>query len=149
MASPAYNIFGPLDSAIGGADTMAYVLLALLLFNTVTRVVAHRNIVKTAAEGGADAISRHPLHVVSNVLLLLGSFYYTSLDQHTGIVATTLVIGLFITDFFEFESRKVDARRDIGIELPKGSIAASLLTFLYIGYLSLFQFVAPVWNAIV
>lgn len=149
MSDPAYKVFGPLDGALGGAETVAYVLLALVILNMITRIVAHRRIVKTAREEGADAISRHPIHAASNVLLLVVSFYYTSLDQHTGIVATSLVFGVVITDFFEFESRKVDARRDIGIELPKGSIAASLLALTYVGYLSLFEFVAPLWNAIV
>lgn len=157
MTSPAYNIFGPLDSVIGGSRTMAYVLLALVLFNMVTRIVSYQHVVseveRIREDGGSDesvdSVSRHPVHTLSSVALLLGSFYYTSLDQHTGIVTTTLVLGVFITDFFEFESQLVDARREIGIEIPKGSIAASLLALLYVGYLSLFQFVEPFWNAIV
>lgn len=155
MASPAYSIFGPLDAVLGGTTTMAYVLLGLVLFNMITRVVSYRYFVseieriQTEEEETVDSVRPHPVHTVSNLLLLLGSFYYTSLDQHTGIVATSLVLGVFITDFFEFESQKVDVRRDIKIEWPKGAIAASLLTLVYVGYLSLFQFVEPFWNAIV
>jgi uncharacterized membrane protein len=156
MASPAYSIFGPLDAVIGGSQTMAYVLLGLVLFNIVTRIVSYRHFVSEAeriqesdAEDSVDSLRPHPIHIASNVLLLLGAFYYTSLDQHTGIVVTTLVLGVFITDFFEVESQRVDVRRDLDVEPPKGTIAASLLTLLYVGYLSLFQFVEPLWSAIV
>ena len=149
MSSPAYNIFGPLDSVLGGQQTMAYILLALVLLNVITRMLAHRRNVKEADDGGASTMSRHPLHTFSNVALLLSTFYYTTLDQHTGIVASMLIVGMFITDFFEYESRKVDARREIKIEPPKGAIVASMFVLLYVGYLSLFQFVEPFWSAVV
>lgn len=147
--APAYNLFGPLDAVLGGTQTIEYVLLALVVINMITRVLAHRRNVAQAADGGAEAVSRHPIHVASNLLLLLASFYYTTLHQHAGIVTTSLVLGIFLTDFFEYESRKVDARREIDIDPPKGAIAASVLTLLYVGYLSAFQFIAPIWNAVV
>jgi len=149
MAPPAYELFGPIDAVLGNTATIEYILLALVLANMVTRILAHRRNVAEADEGGAEAMTRHPAHIASNVLLLVASFYYTSLHQHSGIVVTTLLLGVFLTDFFEHESRKVDARRDLEIQIPKGSITASLLTLLYVGYLSLFQFIAPVWNAVV
>lgn len=164
MSAPAYELFGPLDAVLGGTSTIEYVLLGLLLANMVTRVFAHRRNVTEAAGGDvlrirplipglADEapgdLTRHPAHVLTNLTLLLASFYYTTLHQHSGIVFTTLVLGVFITDFFEFESRCVDFRRDLDIEPPKGAIAASLLALLYVGYLSLFQFIAPVWSAVV
>ena len=151
MAGPAYQLPGPLgilDSVIGATAVIEYILLGLLLLNIVTRIVAHRRHLAEADEG-VESLSRHPLHVASNVLLLLGSFYYTTLHQHAGIVATSLVVGIFITDFFEFEARNVELRREVPLDRPKGAIAASLLAFLYIGYLSAFQYVAPIWNAVV
>lgn len=151
MAAPAYQLPGPLgvlDSVIGATATIEYILLGLLLFNIITRALAHRRHVNEAAEG-VDELSRHPVHVASNTLLLLASFYYTTLHQHAGIVATSLVLGIFITDFFEFEARNVELRRGIDLEPPKGAIAASLLALLYIGYLSTFQFIEPFWTAVV
>ena len=151
MPAPAYQLPGPLgaiDSFVGGAGTVEYFLLGLLLVNVVTRLLAHLRHVSEAREE-VDSLSRHPLHVASSVALVLTVFYYTTLDQHGGIVATTLIVGLFITDFFEFEARNAELRRGVELDAPKGAIGASVLALLYVGYLSLFQFVAPVWSAIV
>ncbi|WP_158854274.1 hypothetical protein [Halorhabdus sp. CUG00001] len=144
---PPVSLFGPLDALVG--DHIEYVLLAVVLANLVTRILAHRQHVQQAAQGGADAMTRSLPHTVSNVLLVLVSFYYLTLHHHGGIVASVLVLGLFITDFFEFEARKVEARRDIPLERPKGAIAASLLTLTYVGYQSLFFVVEPIWTALV
>ena len=151
MPAPAYQLPGPLgaiDSFVGGAGTVEYFLLGLLLVNVVTRLLAHLRHVSEAREE-VDSLSRHPLHVASSVALVLTVFYYTTLDQHGGIVATTLIVGLFITDFFEFEARNAELRRGVELDAPKGAIGASVLALLYVGYLSLFQFVAPFWAAIV
>jgi hypothetical protein len=141
------ELFGPLDAALG--DVMAWVVLALAVINIGTRLVAHRRHVKQAEEGGAEAISRHPVHQASLVLLVLASFYYTTLHQHGGVVVSTLVAGVFLSDFFEFEARKVEARRGIELERPKGAIAGSILVLLYAAYQTLFFIVEPVWTAIV
>ncbi|SEO90178.1 hypothetical protein SAMN05216388_102260 [Halorientalis persicus] len=133
---PSVTLFGPLDAILGGQ--MEYVLLALAVINIGTRAFTYRQHVKQAEEDGADAISRNPIHAASNVVFVLAAFYYTTLHQHSGIVASVLVVGVFIADFFEFEARKVEARRGIDIERPKGAIGASLLALAYIAYLSLF-----------
>ncbi|AQL43815.1 hypothetical protein BV210_14370 [Halorientalis sp. IM1011] len=133
---PSVTLFGPLDTILG--PHMEYVLLALAVINIGTRAFTYRRHVKQAEDGGAEAVSRNPIHAASNVLFVLAAFYYTTLHQHSGIVASALVVGVFITDFFEFEARKVEARRGIDIERPKGAIAASLLALAYIAYLSLF-----------
>ncbi|MFW6017525.1 MAG: DUF7313 family protein [Halapricum sp.] len=151
MPAPAYQLPGPLgavDSLVGGAGTVEYLLLGLLLLNVFTRLLAHRRHVSEAREE-VDSLSRHPLHVVSSVALVLTAFYYTTLNQHGGIVASTLILGLFITDFFEFEARNAELRRGVDLDAPKGAIGASMLALLYVGYLSLFQFVAPFWSVIV
>ncbi|QSG07123.1 DUF7313 family protein [Halapricum desulfuricans] len=151
MSAPAYQLPGPLgavDSVLGGAGTVEYLLLGLLLVNVLTRLLAHRSHVSEAGDD-AERLSRHPLHVASNVAMVLTAFYYTTLDQHAGIVASTLILGLFVTDFFEFEARNAELRRGVDLDAPKGAIGASVLALLYVGYLSLFQFVAPFWSAIV
>jgi hypothetical protein len=82
-------------------------------------------------------------------VLILGSFYYTTIEHHGGIVLSMLVLGTFLTDFFEFESRKVEARKDEQLERPKAAVIGSLFVFAYAAYQSLFYVVAPLWNAVV
>ena len=144
MVEPA--LFGPLDGLL--APVIEYVLLVIVLGNLVTRFVAHQSHVRQA-DAGADAISRHALHEVSNVLLVLGSFYYMTVHYHSGMVLSVLVLGMVIADFFEFEARKVEARECEGLDQPRGAIFASVIVAAYALYLSLFFVIAPVWNAIV
>lgn len=151
MPAPAYQLPGPLgalDSVIGATATIEYILLVLVVVNMITRIVEHINHRREASDG-AESLSRHPFHVGSNVALVLASFYYTTLHQHAGIVATSLILGVFITDFFEFEARNVELRREVSLETPKGAIAASILALLYVGYLSMFQFIEPIWTSVV
>jgi hypothetical protein len=140
---PLVNLFGPLDRvlaaevAAGEVQVIEVGLLVLILLNLLTRRVAYRRH-RRQAEEGAEAVSRWPVHELTNLVLVLGSLYYTTLHQHAGIVMSTLVLGLFITDFFEFEARKVEARREIPLEQPKGALFASLLVLFYAGYQVLF-----------
>jgi hypothetical protein len=142
-----YDIFGPLDTVLAGS--MVYVLLGLVVVNMATRAWEHRTHRQQYESGGSDAISRHPARVATTVLLILGSFYYMTLHYHAGMVTSVLVLGLFITDFFEFESRKVEARRDIDLDPPKAAIGASVLVLLYVAYNGLFFLVSDYWAAIV
>ncbi len=144
---PSVAIFGPLDTMLG--PYMEYVLLVLLLANIAARKIEYETIVQQATQGGAEAISRHPFRVWTNVLLVLASFYYLTLHHHSGIVVSMMTVGLLLTDLFEFEARKVEARREIEIEPPKGAMAASVLALLYIGYISLFFLIKPFWSAVV
>ncbi|PSP87862.1 hypothetical protein BRC90_09515 [Halobacteriales archaeon QS_4_69_34] len=146
------TLFGPFDDLmtveVAGQPLVVYVVLGLVVLNMITRALAHRTHVRQA-EDGPEAISHSPLHAASTVLLILGSFYFLTLEHHAGIVLSTLVVGLFLTDFFEFESRRVEARRGIELERPKGAITASVLVLAYAAYLSLFFLIAPAWNAVV
>ncbi|MFB6143644.1 MAG: hypothetical protein ABEJ30_09930 [Halorientalis sp.] len=144
---PSVTLLGPLDAVV--APYIEWLLLALAVVNVGTRVLAHRRHVAQAADGGADAVSRFLPHEVANVLLVLAAFYYTTLHPHAGIVMSVLVLGVFVSDFFEFESRRVEARRDIGLERPKAGIAASGLVLLYAGYHTVFSLIKPFWTAIV
>ncbi|WP_435195532.1 DUF7313 family protein [Natronomonas sp. EA1] len=144
---PSVSLFGPVDAIL--APYIGYVLLGLLLANIVARGIEFNQIKSQAAEGGAEAITRHPLRVATSFLLVVGTFYYMTVHQHGGVVFGTLVLAIFISDLFEFESRKVEARREIDIERPKSAIAASLLALLYILYQTLFFVIAPVWNSII
>lgn len=145
------TLFGPIDALLGGEHHPAilYVLIVLAVANVITRVIAHRSHVRQAKEGGAEAISQHPAHIVTSILLILGSFYLATVKLHGGIVLSVLVVGMFVTDLFALEARRVEARNDRSLDRPNGAIVASVLVVLYAGYSSLFFVIAPVWNAIV
>ena len=141
------SLLGPLD-ALG--PFVEYIVLVLVLVNLGTRWLAHRRYVTQADEAdGAKNVDRSLLHETTNMALVLGAFYMATVHYHAGVVMSTLVVGLVLTDFFEFEARQVEARNDMTFERPKGAVAASLLALLYAGYQSLFVFIEPVWNAIV
>lgn len=146
------SLFGPVDAILArevlAAPVIAYLLLGLLVVNMVGRIVEYKQLETQAAEGW-EAMRRHPLRVGTSFLLIVGSFYYMTVHHHGGLVFSTLVLGIFITDLFEFESRQVEARNDRGLDKPKGAIVASLVALLYILYQTLFFVVAPVWNAVV
>lgn len=144
---PSVSLFGPLDALLG--NNVVYLLLLLVVVNAITRLLAHRRHVTQATEGGAEAVSRFRPHVATTVLLILASFYYLTVHHHGGFVTTVLVLGLFLTDFFEFEARKAEARREVDLDRPKGAITASVLVLGYVGYQSLFFVLAPAWNAVV
>jgi hypothetical protein len=145
------SLFGPIDTVLGSGDhpLILYVLLVLAVANVATRAIAHRSNVTDAHDQGADAIGQHPAHVASTILLILGSFYLLTVELHSGVVLSILVLGMFVTDLFELEALRVEARNDRSLSRPNGAIAASVLVLLYAAFLSVFFVVAPVWNAIV
>lgn len=144
--APSVTLFGPIDTVIG--PYVEYILLALVVVNMGARAIEYERHVEQAAEG-PEALARHPLRVATNFLLVIGAFYYTTVHYHGGFVFSVLVVGLFLTDIFEFESRKVEARGDFDLERPKGALAASVLVLLYIAYQALFFVVKPLWNAVI
>ena len=140
-------MFGPIDAL--SRSQVEFLLLGLVIATFVTRLLAHRSHVSQARDGGAEAMTRYLPHEVASAVLILGSFYYTTIEHHGGIVLSMLVLGTFLTDFFEFESRKVEARKDEGLERPKAAVIGSLFVFAYAAYQSLFFVVEPLWNGIV
>lgn len=147
MADPSVTLFGPVDAVLG--PYVEFVVLALVVVNMATRKIAHDANVRQARDEGADAISYHPLHVASTVVLVLASFYFTTLHWHAGIVLSMFVVGASVADIFELEARQVEARNDMEIESPRGALFISLFAFLYAAYVSLFYLVEPVWNLVV
>ena len=147
MVDPSVTAFGPLESFV--APYITYILLVLAIVSMATRQLQHSRNVDEAEEGEEAALSRHPAHSVTMGVLLVASFYYTTLHHHGGIVLTTLVIGTFIADFFEFEARRVEIREGHAFERPKGAIVASLLVLLYAAYQSVFVFIKPLWDLVI
>lgn len=142
------SMFGPIDLVL--EPIIEYVILVLVLINMGTRWWAYRDYRQQARSDDYDEhLSRNVVHEVSNVVLVLASFYLLSLHVHAGIVLSTLVLGLFVTDFFEFEACEVELRKDQRLSKPKGSLTAQIVVLLYAAYQSLFFIVEPVWSAIV
>ena len=138
----------PIDALAALEPYIAHVAFALVLVNLLTRQRAHQSYV-AQAEQGVETLSRYTPHVVTSVLLVLTSFVYLFIDPHPGMVLTTLVVALFLSDFFEFEARQGEARNGMEIERPKSSLVAAAVVVLYAGFQSVFFVIEPVWNAIV
>lgn len=134
-------MFGPLDLLYPYVE---FVLLGLVILNAVTRRLAHARHVDQYETGGAEAVERYGPHTAANVLLLLGAFYYTTVSLEAGILLAIMVIGVVITDVFEFEARLVEARRELPLEQPRGSIAAWTVAAIYVVYRSLSFVIEPI-----
>lgn len=142
----ATTMFGPLDAVL--YDSVEYVLLALVLVNGATRLLGHRRHVGQYREDGAEGISRFAPHEVVNVLLLLVAFYYTTVSYVAGVLVSLLVIGVIVTDVFEFEARLVEARKDEPLDRPKGALVAWSVAAFYVTYRALFFVVEPLWRSV-
>ncbi|WP_049970969.1 DUF7313 family protein [Haladaptatus cibarius] len=142
----ALSLLGPLDVL---EPYVEFIVLGLVLVNMGTRMLAFRNYRKQARDDDRETIDRWVPHELSNVLLVLASFYFLTLQHHGGMVLSMLVLGLFITDFFEVEARSVEMRRGVPLDKPKAAVTASFVVFLYAAYQSVFSVIEPLWNAIV
>ncbi|WP_257298776.1 hypothetical protein [Haloarchaeobius sp. FL176] len=146
-------MLGPVDQlgreVVSGVLVIEFVLLGLVVANMLTRFLAYRRNVAEAAEEDVESLSRHPLHEATNVLLLLGTFYYTTVAPHGGIVLSMFVVGLVIADVFEHEVRSVDLRKDDKPRAPKGALGISAFALAYAGFQSLFFLVSDYWGAII
>ncbi len=143
MAYPA-TLLGPVD-ALGAV--IEPLLVVVVLANLGTRLLADRHYRALAAAG--ESLSRYRPHEASNVVLVLASFYYATYDYHPGMVLSVLVVSLVVVDFFEYEARAVEARRDDPLDRPKAAIAGSMLVLGYVLYTTVFFLVEPIWSAIV
>jgi|AntDeeMetagen134_2_1112570.scaffolds.fasta_scaffold02371_7 hypothetical protein len=129
------TMFGPLDaiftSEVLGVELIKYLLVVLVLANMATRILAYQRNVAEAENEDAESATRHPLHAISTVVLVLATFYYTTYEPHGGVVLSMLVLGMFVTDFFEFEVRDIDIRKEQAVRRPKGALTASLFALAY------------------
>ncbi|WP_439025873.1 DUF7313 family protein [Haloarchaeobius sp. DT45] len=148
------TMFGPLDQVlaqevVGGVLAIEYLLLVLVVLNMGTRFLSYRNDVKQAEQEDTESLSRWMPHEFTNVVLILATFYYTTVEPHGGVVLSMLVVGMFLADFFEFEVREVDVRKDAKPRAPKGALGASVFVLAYAGFQSLFFLVKGLWTAVV
>ncbi|MFQ3294103.1 MAG: hypothetical protein ACI9PP_001080 [Halobacteriales archaeon] len=146
MGMDPTTMLGPLDAL---EPFVEYVILGLVVANVVARLFEYSSHVSQAADGGDEAIARGPARVGTNLLLVLASFYYATVHPHGGTVMSILVLTMVLSDVFEFEARKVEARKDEALDLPKAAIGASGFVLLYAAYQALFFLIEPFWSAIV
>jgi hypothetical protein len=140
----------PVEALDAAAPVLPWVILGVAVLNMGTRLLAHRQHTRQAREGDDDdLIERSTLHSLTTVLLLASSFTYLIVAPHGGMVMTVLAVSVFLADFFEFESRRVEARNERDLQPPRAAIGASLLVLGYAGFQAAFGFLAPFWNAIV
>jgi len=137
----------PVGALEAVATWLPFVVLALVVANMATRFLAHRHHRRQAAAD--EELTRYRPHTASTAGLVGAAFLFTVIEPHGGIVLSTLVLGAFVADFFEFESRRVEARNEMAIERPKAALTVSVLVALYAGYQALFFLIAPLWNAVV
>lgn len=139
----------PLGALESVAGVLPYVILVVVLVNVVTRLLAQRSFERAADEGDDDALSRYLPHEIVNVLLVVLSFAFMVVEPHGGMVLSVLVIGMVISDFFEYEARRVEARNNLEMDKPNSAIVASVLVIAYAGYQALFFAIEPIWNSII
>jgi hypothetical protein len=138
----------PIGALESVSEAFPYAILALVLATLVTRHLAHRSY-KQSARDGADVLSRYTPHYALSAVLVFVCLLYLVIEPHSGMVISTLVIGTFVADLFEFEARNVEARNDLEIDRPNGAITVSVLAVLYAGFLALFWVIKGPWEAIV
>ncbi|PSP37678.1 hypothetical protein BRC71_12035 [Halobacteriales archaeon QH_7_65_31] len=145
--------FGPVDDLLAqnvlSAPLIAYLLLGLVVLNMIGRALEYKQHQSQAASGDWRDVTRHPLRVGTNFLLVVGAFYYMTIAHHGGLVFSTLVVSVFLTDLFEFESRQVEVRNDRELTAPKGAVTASVFALAYILFQTFFFVVAPFWSQVV
>lgn len=127
---------------LGWVETVGPILpiaiLTLTAANIVTRLLSYRSYKQQAADG-AEELDRHGPHLFTSTGLVVLTLLFILYRPTSGMIMMVPVFGLFITDFFEFESREVEARNDMEIERPKAGIAISAVVLLYAAYYG-FQF---------
>jgi hypothetical protein len=140
-------LIGTVDGLLTAA--IPFIVFALALVNLLTRFLAHRTHLSQADEHGADGITRSSLHELTTFVLVLATFYYVLVDLHFGVALAIFALTIFITDFFEFESRLVEARTDRPLEAPKAAIGATLLLVTYAGFVTLVALFGSFWTPVI
>lgn len=138
----------PIEGLEAVAGVLPHIVLVFVLITMATRLLAHRRHRQAVAEG-TESLSRFYPHWLLMGLLTMVSFAYLIVSPHDGTITSMFVLATFIADFFEFESRNVEARNGLKIERPKGALTATTFLLLYAAYQSLFFVIAPYWDAVV
>ena len=141
----------PIDALEGVAPILPVVLVGLVLLNFLTRAIQHRKHHTQADSGDGDAeISRWLPHTATTLGLVLVSFLFMIVEPHGGMVMSALALSVFVSDFFEYEARRVEARsksKELG--RPTTAIGSAVFALLYASYQGFFYLIEPLWNSII
>ncbi|WP_311171186.1 DUF7313 family protein [Halobellus ordinarius] len=139
----------PLDALEAVGPILPFVVLAFAVANIVTRLLQHSRH-RDQADDDDGTPSRWLPHTLTTLGLVFGSFLFMIVEPHGGMVMSVLALAVFVSDFFELESRRVEARsKSKELERPTAAIGASIFALLYAGYQSLFFVIEPLWSALV
>lgn len=140
----------PLDALEALAPVLPLVVFGFVVLNLLTRVLQHRKHASKADDGDDDAIQRWLPHTLTTLGMVLASFLFMIVEPHGGMVMSVLALAVFVSDFFEFEARRVEVRsKSKELERPTAAIGASVFALLYAGYQSFFFLIEPVWNSVI
>lgn len=139
--------FGTIDGVLAAA--IPFIVFVLALASLATRLLAHRTHVSQADEHGAEGIERYVTHELTTFALVLATFYYVLVDLHFGVALAAFALTAFVADFFEFESRLVEARTDRPLEAPKAAIGATLFVVVYAGFATLVALFGSFWTPVI
>jgi len=141
----------PIDALEGVAPILPFVIFVFAVTNMITRILQHSRHEWQATDSDDDeALSRWVPHTVTTLGLVLSSLLFLIVEPHGGMVMSVLALAVFVSDFFEYESRCVEARsKSKDLQRPVAAIGASVVALLYAGYQSLFFLIEPLWNAVV
>ena len=148
---PPLQFLVPISILEAVAPILPFVILGFAVANMVTRILQHSRH-ESQAESGEDdeALARWLPHTVTTLGLIFSSFLFLIVEPHGGMVMSVLALTVFVSDFFEFESRCVEARsKSKELERPIAAIGASVFALLYAGYQSLFFVIEPLWNSVI
>lgn len=128
----------PLEWVNEIGEFVPIVILLIVVANMLTRYLSHKRHVRWAEESDDDEkLRRYRPHVATNFLLVFATFLFMLYRPVSGLIFAFPVVALFISDFFEFEARRVEARNGMPIELPKSALATSAVVLVYALYYGL------------
>ena len=141
----------PIGALEGVAPILPFVILAFAVANMVTRILQHGRHELQARDGDDDeALTRWFPHTLTTLGLVFSSLAFLIVEPHGGMVMSVLALTVFVSDFFEYESRRVEARsKSKDLQRPIAAIGASVFALLYASYQSLFFVIEPLWNAVI
>jgi len=140
----------PLDALEALAPVLPLVVFGFVVLNILTRLLQHRKHAAQADDSDDDAVQRWLPHTLTTLGMVFASFLFMIVEPHGGMVMSVLALSVFVSDFFEFEARRVEANsKSKDLERPTAAIGASVFALLYASYQSFFFLIEPLWNTII
>ena len=139
----------PLDALEALAPVLPFVVLGFVVLNILTRLLQHRKHA-AQADDSDDAVQRWLPHTLTTLGMVFASFLFMIVAPHGGMVMSALALSVFVSDFFEYEARRVEARsksKELG--RPTTAIGSAVFALLYASYQGFFYLIEPLWNSII